>query len=370
MKKKWVIFAAAVLFVAAAGLGVYLGTPSIPKKQKETTVPVQSVAVITGYAKKSAVRSRYLGILTQKGAISVHLDAGRENGGFRVKVGDHVNVGTVLAVYDNSGLLLEKEQLELDMEQMELTLDNLYLQIRTLKNDREQVSGSDREGYNLQILNIQSQVDQSEYDLELKEREYGTLEKKLEENQIVSPCEGIITEIDENTGSLLILSEGTYELFFTVSEEELESFQTGMTLCITDREGKNSCEGTVSRIEAGNPQTEDGEKETRYPVCAVLEHVEGFLNGQHVYAEIAGGEEQETEDTFILLPEGYIEEEEEKPWVWAVGEDGMLQKKQITLGAYNDRNHAYEVTGGLSMTDYLAWPMASLVEGVLADFGN
>ncbi len=370
MKKKWMIFSVVLLFLIGAGIGVYMGTPSISKNKREQAVSVQSVAVITGYAKEEALRDRYLGILSQEDAVVVYLDDGREKGGFLVAAGDHVNTGTVLAVYDNSGLLLEKEQLELDMEQMELTLDNLYLQIRTLKNDREQASGSDREGYNLQILNIQSQAEQSEYDLKLKERELETLEKKLEEDQIVSPCEGIVTEIDENAGSISILAEGAYELSFTVSEEELERFQTGMTLYITDRDGKNSCEGTVSRIEAGNPQTGDGEKKTRYPVCAVLEYAEGFLNGQHVYAEIAGEEEQETENAFLLLPEGYIEEEEEKPWVWAVGENGTLQKRQITLGAYNDRNHAYEVTGGLSMTDYLAWPAASLKEGMPADFGS
>ena len=72
----------------------------------------------------------------------------------------------------------------------------------------------------------------------------------------------------------------------------------------------------------------------------------------------------------ILLPEGYISDLDGFPWVWAAGRDGRLEKRTVTLGAYNDRHSACEITGGLSITDYVAWPGANLREGQQADFGE
>lgn len=112
MKKKWMVFAAVVLFLAACGLGLYLGTPAIPKRSREQTVPVQSVASLTGYAEAEALRSRFLGILSRKEAVLVQLDSGRENGGFLVEAGDLVEEGAALAVYDNSSLLLDRAMKE------------------------------------------------------------------------------------------------------------------------------------------------------------------------------------------------------------------------------------------------------------------
>ncbi len=65
-----------------------------------------------------------------------------------------------------------------------------------------------------------------------------------------------------------------------------------------------------------------------------------------------------------------MEDASGKPWVWAAGEDGRLEKRPVTLGAYNDRHSAWQVEEGLSMTDYLAWPSALLEEGQEADFGE
>ena len=81
-------------------------------------MPVQSVASLTGYAEAEALRSRFLGVLFRKEAVSVKLDTGRETVGFLVEEGGAVEEGTVLAAYDNSSLLLEQEQILLDREQL------------------------------------------------------------------------------------------------------------------------------------------------------------------------------------------------------------------------------------------------------------
>ena len=130
----------------------------------------------------------------------------------------------------------------------------------------------------------------------------------------------------------------------------------GMTVAAEDRDGAASCQGVINRIEAGAPEGNEakaeGMKETSYPVHAVIENAEGFFPGQHVYAElIKPGESLGTSGgTAILLPESYIIGGEGKPYVWAVDKEGKLEKRKVTLGAYNDRHSAYEIKEGLSYT--------------------
>ena len=162
MKKKWMVFAAAVLFLAAAGLGLYLGAPAIPKRNREQAVPVQSVASLTGYAESEALRSRFLGILTRKEAVSVQLDSGRENGGFLVETGDLVEEGAALAVYDNASLLLDREQLLLDREQLAFDVENANLRIRTLRQERSQAEAAQKGDYDLQILHAEAELSQKD----------------------------------------------------------------------------------------------------------------------------------------------------------------------------------------------------------------
>lgn len=398
MKKKWMVFAAVVLFLAACGLGLYLGTPAIPKRSREQTVPVQSVASLTGYAEAEALRSRFLGILSRKEAVLVQLDSGRENGGFLVEAGDLVEEGAALAVYDNSSLLLDREQLLLDREQLAFDVENAALQIRTLKRERSQAEAAQRGEYDLQILNAEAELSQKEYDLSKKDREIAALDETLSEKEVVSPCKGVVKQVDREGGSLSIVPEDVYEFTFQAGEEEIRGFQAGDMVWITSRDGSLALTGTIDRAGIETPlesETASGAaRASLYPVSGTVTGAGAFLPGQHVYVEkeeavkeeitsegAAGdsdaegessleGEKDDSGEAKILLPEGYVEEASGKPWVWAAGKAGRLEKRPVILGAYNDRHSAWQIKEGLSMTDYLAWPSALLEEGQEADFGE
>lgn len=402
MKKKWMVFAAVVLFLAACGLGLYLGTPAIPKRSREQRVPVQSVASLTGYAEVEALRSRFLGVLSRKEAVLVQLDPGRENGGFLVETGDPVEAGAILAVYDNASLLLDREQLLLDREQLAFDVENASLQIRALKRERSQAEVVQRGDYDLQILNAEAELSQKEYDLSRKDREIAALEETLSEKEVVSPCKGVVEEVDREGGSLSIVPEDVYEFTFSAGEEEIREFQAGDSVRITSRDGSLALTGTIDRAGTETPsesETASGaSRASLYPVSGTVTGAGAFLPGQHVYIEkeeaasegaedglngsaLEGGNGPEGEtdnsgetddsgEAKILLPEGYVEDASGKPWVWAAGEDGRITKRPVTLGAYNDRHSAWQIKEGLSMTDYLAWPSALLEEGQEADFGE
>lgn len=49
-------------------------------------------------------------------------------------------------------------------------------------------------------------------------------------------------------------------------------------------------------------------------------------------------------------------------YVWAE-KNGKLEKRTVTLGAYDDMTDTYAVTDGLSEADYVAYPDENCVEG-------
>lgn len=327
MKKKWIVFAAVVLFLSAAGLGLYQGTPSIPKRSREQTVPVQPVAALTGYAKEEALRKRFLGVLSRKEAVKVQLDPGRETEGFLAEAGDLVTEGSILAIYDNSALLLEKEQLLLDREQRGFELESGELQIRTLKRERSQAEAARRGDYDLQILNAEAEQERKEYELGRKDREIAALEEKLEEHELLSPCKGTVAGVDREGGSLSIVPEDEYVFTLSAGEEEIKEFRAGDAVSVTSRDESFSIEGKVERVgtenSAGDEAASGAARASMYPVSGTVTEADGFLQGQHVYIEKVqtGGEtekgegNQEGRETEILLPEGYVEDSSGEPWV-------------------------------------------------------
>lgn len=321
------------------------------------------------------------------------MDPGREVGEFLVETGDVVKEGTVLAIYDDAALRLEKEQLLLDREQLVFDLESAGLRIRTLKRERSQAEASQRGDYDLQILEAEAELERKEYDLAGKDREIEALERKLSEHEAASPCEGAVEAVDRESGSLSIVPKDSYEFIFSAGEDELEGFQEGDAVTVSSRDGSLSLAGKVEKVGMGDPsngETDVGAaRASLYPVRGTVAGADDFLPGQHVYIEKAeagegklaadgghgpnsdsDGEVDDVREAEILLPEGYVEDASGKPWVWAAGEDGRLEKRPITLGAYNDRHSAWQVEAGLSMTDYLAWPSALWEEGQEADFGE
>ncbi len=266
---------------------------------------------------------------------------------------------------------------------------------------RSQAEAAQRGDYDLQILQAETDLSQKEYDLSRKDREIAAMEETLSEKEVVSPCRGVVTEVDREGGSLSIVPEDVYEFTFSAGEEEIWEFKAGDVVQITSRDGSLALTGTIDRAGTENPaesETASGAaRASMYPVSGTVTGAGAFLSGQHVYVEkeegasggldgsaaggikdagdtgsgnIMDGEADGTEEAEIILPEGYVEDASGKPWVWAAGEDGKLRKRPVTLGAYNDRHSAWEVKEGLAMTDYLAWPSALLEEGQEADFGE
>ncbi len=59
----------------------------------------------------------------------------------------------------------------------------------------------------------------------------------------------------------------------------------------------------------------------------------------------------------------FIRTENGKSYVMVRDDNGKLEKRTVTLGAYDDMTDTYAVTDGLSEADYVAYPDENCVEG-------
>ena len=84
--------------------------------------------------------------------------------------------------------------------------------------------------------------------------------------------------------------------------------------------------------------------------------------GQHLYVELDEGQMDEKEG--IWLYSGYIVQDEDTPYVWADNGNGKLEKRTVELGKYDEGMDLYEITSGLELTDYIAWPVSGFRIGL------
>ena len=100
---------------------------------------------------------------------------------------------------------------------------------------------------------------------------------------------------------------------------------------------------------------------SKYPFYIELQGEEGLMLGQHVYIEPDLGQ---TTQAGLQLPELYINDADtDAPWVWAANDKDKLEKRTVTLGAYDEALGSYEILDGLTLDDYIAAPEEGLKEG-------
>ena len=83
--------------------------------------------------------------------------------------------------------------------------------------------------------------------------------------------------------------------------------------------------------------------------------------GQHVLVEMDYGQEEEREG--IWLDEFMIVDSDTMPYVWADNGNGKLEKRNVVLGEYDKERSQYEITSGLSQSDWITFPENNLEEG-------
>lgn len=345
----------------------------------DTAVFVQSVTELSGLG-AIAPGDRFPGVVVSEHVAEVQKDSDKTVSELLVREGDDVTEGQPLFSYDTEALQLSLDKQTLELEQLKATIDNYKAQITELEKLRQSASGTSQLEYTVQIQTLQVDLKEAELNLTAKETAVEKAAQLLDNASVTSPVSGRIQSVNESgtdsygnpTAYITIQQAGSYRIKGTLGELQRGSILEGCHLRIVSRtDDSQFWTGTVSLVDYENPSqgtnydsyygsiTDELTSSSKYPFYVELDSTDGLLLGQHVYLELDTGDSGESA-AFALSSAFFCFDEDGSAYVWAEGHNHRLEKRTVTLGAYNEILDTYEITDGLTGEDYIAFPDETL----------
>ena len=161
----------------------------------------------------------------------------------------------------------------------------------------------------------------------------------------------------------------------SVSELDRESLFIGQEVTVNDWNTGNVYTGTIRRI-GDYPSDEDNwygdgnPNVSYYPFTVFVDGEADFMQYSYVSIMYAAGDQMEHG---IYLENPFLRTENGTTYVYVLGEDGLLEKRPVTVGKSLWGSYT-EILSGLAETDMIAFPYgknvvpgATTVEGDLSD---
>ena len=339
-------------------------------------VPVQSVGLITGVGALGR-NNRFAGMVTSGDTVNVEKNEEMAVAELLVAVGDTVQAGDVLFVYDMEALQLSYDRQKLELEQLQNTLTAKTEQIAQLEKEKAKAPSSQQLDYSLQIQSLQIDQMETQISITAKEKELSRSEAALNDSEVRAPSDGRIQAVNPDGGTdnngnplpyITLAQTDEYRVKATLNEQNRGALSEGARVTVYSRIDDNRWYGTVTYIDWENPQNgnsggayyydggyDEMTSASKYPFYVQLDDSEGLLLGQHVYLE--AGEGGETDETALMLPAWYVEEPEGiAPYVWAATKKDTLEKRPVTIGDLDVDTQCYPILSGLTPEDYIAMP--------------
>lgn len=354
---------------SAAALCLALGLVLTGCGSKDKAVYVQQVSSLTGVSSQD----RFSGLVVSENLTEIKKDSDKQVAELMVKEGQDVKEGDALFSYDTDQLQLNADKLDLEREQLSSSLEDYQTQIGELEREREKVGANQKLQYTIQIQSAQVSLKEAELNLKTKEAELEKAKQLLENATITSPVAGRVQSINESgtdsqgnpAAYITIQQAGAYRVKGTIGELQQGAISEGDRIKLTSRlDSSKTWLGTVTLVDYENPvknennnyisSSDSGESASKYPFYVELDSIDGLIMGQHLYMErYVEGEDA----SGVIVSSAYIcYEDDGSAYVWAENSRSKLEKRAITLGDYNENTDNYQVTDGLSETDYIAFP--------------
>lgn len=250
-------------------------------------------------------------------------------------------------------------------------------------------SGNTGTSYGGTAAEIQQQIKDKEkeirgYQLDIKEAnlEIKDIQKKLNNQTIKSTLNGVVKTVgdpekESNDGKPLIQvvsSEGLY-VQGTVSESKMNKLKVGATLSGYSYDNGVSFTAEVREISPyPSDNGQDGANASSYPFTAYIADASGLSNNS--WAELTLLDEGDGQGQGIYLEKPFVRTENGQYYVMKDDGTGHLTKQIVQVGGIQ-YGSSYQITGGLSMDDKIAFPYgkdvregAKTEEGTLDDLYN
>ena len=353
-KKRTLIIIGALL---ALGAAAFAGWYFFLRGNDGNTVYVMPVSTVAEFGTGSS--NRFSGIVEAQQTVEFRKDNTKTIKTTYVSEGDHVNEGDILFSYDTDAIKLQVSQKKLDIQR----------EYASITSNNELIALTDDD---LEKQRLRNENKQIEYRIKALRNELNSLEASMAETDVVCTVEGTVKKVsDGSDGSdvyISVMKSGDYVIKGRVNELNLSQISQGTQVAVHSRVDDTVWSGTVSRIETGQPADEreyyyikdEMSTSTKYYFFVDLEDSSGLFLGQHVVVEPLGASVKKG----LWLFEDYIVGADgDSPYVW-IDSDGRSKKSHVTLGEYDAEIGSWQITGGLTINDSIAYPDESISEGM------
>lgn len=391
-KRFLAIIIAAGLITALAACGA----------SSDDSVPVEQVSSVMA---ESVVTQEqiFIGVVSAGQEASIQKDSDRTVEKVYVTAGDTVKEGDKLFSYDAESTEDSLEQARLELEEQKNTLEEKQEEKKQDEEDMAKAASSEQLEYTLAIQEVDADIREAQYQIGIKEKEIERLEEAVKNLDVTAPFDGVVESAgtaDASSGSsdsdgtntydsssgdssgafIRIMETGNYRVKGSVNEMNIAQVQEGMEMTILSRtDFSRTWTGTVTEVSTSGgaeSKTSDTEYESyygssddsssykntsTYAFYVTLDALDGLMIGQHVYLTAAS--EDPIEGEFVYLPSSFINDSDSEPWVWTEN-DGILEKRHVSLGTYNEERDLYQITEGLTKGEYITSSTGNLEEGM------
>lgn len=390
--KKALITVSILGLLGAGGYGAYhyffagTGEEGRVSSTSEDAVYVNLVSQIAGISSGTGLFDRFGGEVEPQATLEVKLESDRTVAECFVKEGDEVKVGQKLFEYDTQEEEDKLAQAEIEIDRCKAEIEITKEEIAQYKKELNRASEDEKSMYTTQILTAENSIKRTEYEIKTQELEIERMKETISNSVVTAEMAGIIQKISEpednsysyysysenDSAYITILALGDYRIKGSVNEQNLNQVYVGMPVIVYSRVDENlTWNGTISEVNTDKAEEDEesgyyyygnSSATSSYAFYVELETSEGLLLGQHVYMEENAGQNDQKDG--LWLEEYYIIQEDDQAYVWMANTSNVLEKHEITLGEYDEELQKYEITEGLDLEDYIAYPSETMEAGV------
>lgn len=369
MKKIALILTVLLLISACTGCGSNSGEE----------VMVDSVADICGMG-SVGLADRFAGVVSPQGETKIKKSGESSVSEILVSVGDTVEEGQVLFTYDTEQISLDIQSAQLELQKYNNEIKGANEEIAQLEAEKKNAPEDQQLDYTNEIQIRNANIREAKSGIASVSSNIQNLQKQLNNASVKATAAGRVQSINENGGYddmgneipfMTIVQTDGYRVKGYINEANANALSEGIPVIVRSRVSDDTWSGTISMVDWDNPEQnqnyygdDDTEMSSKYPFYVELEGGKGLMLGQHVYIEPDFGQ-NDIDPNQINLPSCYIVDADSDPYVWAQNGRGKLEKRDVSLGDYNEELDTYVVTDGLAADDFIAFPDDSLSAGMV-----
>ena len=335
--------------------GIGLLALSACSSKKEEAVTNKDAAIVVTVATPSGVEQQGINISGQIEASQTANISTRVMGFItmlKVKVGDHINEGQLLATISNQDILAKRAQTDAMIGEAQAGLSSAQKDYERFTILYKQQSATAKE-----LDNVTLQYNAAKSRLEGARQMRNEINASLGYTSLTAPFPGVITQKFADAGSmanpgmpiLTIEQSGSYQVSASVPENIINQIHQGAEAIITIKSIDRSIKGSVTQI---NPSSQFTGGQYIIKVKIPDNEKTGLYAGMYVTVSIPVKEPAvavKTTGNSVMVPLSSIEHKDQLTGLYTIGSNNTALLRWIRLGkTYGDK---VEVLTGLEKNE-------------------